>query len=369
MAKRTNGEGTIYQDKTGLWRGELTLGYENGKRIKKQFSSMDLDVLQKKINDEKFKLNRNMATQVSDFTVKTWLEFWMQTYKLNTIKPRTYDYYEYSLIHYAYNMIGNIKLDKIKSAQIQQLYNSLFARGLSTSSISGVHKPLNQAFEQAIYNELIYKNPCKGVKIPKREPRKSRAMTVGEQEIFIQACNGTTYHNLFIFLLNTGMRRGEALCLTWKDINFDEMLVIVNKSMSIVKNRDENAETKNLQIISSTKTESGERTIPINKICLSILQKQPKSNSFVFSSKVGTPLGERNVQRAFTELLKKTGLDESSGLTIHSLRHTFATRLLEKNANIKVVSELLGHKSIQITLDIYSHVQPSLKNQTIKLLD
>lgn len=370
MAKRTNGEGTLYQDKTGLWRGELTIGYdESGKRIKKQFTSMDLEVVQKKMNEEKYRLNRNMSTQSNSFTVKEWMEFWLVTYKANMIKPRTYDYYEFNLIHYAYDVIGSIKLDKIKSIQIQQLYNILFNKGLSTSTISGVHIPLNQAFEQAINNELIYKNPCKGVKLPKKEPRKSRAMTIEEQESFTKSCTNTTYHNLFIFLLNTGMRRGEGLSITWDDVDFDNMTLMVNKSMTTIINRSDAAETTRSQAISTTKTESGTRTIPINKACLAILKRQPRNNDFIFCSKVGTPLIERNVHRAFHDLLKKSGIKESSGLTIHSLRHTFATRLLEKNANIKTVSELLGHKSIQITLDVYSHVLPNLKSETINLLD
>lgn len=367
MAKRTNGEGSIHQDKTGLWRGELTLGYENGKRIKKQFTSMDLEVVQKKMNDEKFKLNRNMATQSNNFTVKEWLEFWLVTYKMNVIKPRTYDYYEDALRLYVYDSIGNIKLDKIKTIQIQQLYNNLHKKGLATSTIKSAHVPLKQAFEQAINNELIYKNPCNGVTIPKKPPRASRAMTIEEQEIFISHCKATTYHNLFVFLLNTGMRCGEAMALTWADIDFDKMLININKNMSRIINRDENAATRNIQVIGTTKTESSARSAPISKKCKEILNRQGKNDVFVFSSKAGTPLNQRNINRAYDELLAIAGLSDE--LTIHSLRHTFATRLLEKGANIKVLSELLGHSGIQITLDTYSHVLDNFKNETIKLLD
>lgn len=368
MAKRTNGEGTLYQDKTGLWRGELTLGYdENNKRIKKQFTSMDLEVVQKKMNDEKFKLNRNMATQSNNFTVKEWLEFWLKTYKMNSVKPKTYDGYEESFELHVYNVIGGMKLDKLKSINIQQLYNSLHSRGFSTSVIKKIQVPLSQAMEQAIMNELIYRNPCKGVIIPKKPPRKSRAMTIEEQEKFLQNCVDNTYHNFFVFLLNTGMRCGEGMAIMWDDIDFENKTITVNKNMSRIKNRSENPGTKKRQILSSTKTEAGMRIIPINKTCLTILQRQSKKNIFVFSSKTGRAFGESNASRSFKSLLEQAGLPND--LTIHSLRHTFATRLLEKNANIKTVSELLGHKKIQITLDIYSHVLPNLKSETINLLN
>lgn len=370
MAKRTNGEGTIYQDKTGLWRGELTIGYdESGKRIKKQFTSMDLEVVQKKMNDEKFKLNRNIATQSSNFTVKEWLKFWLVTYKLNVVKPRTYDYYEEALILYVYDTIGNYRLDKIKTIQIQQLYNNLHKKGLATSTIKSAHVPLKQAFDQAINNELIYKNPCNGLTIPKKPKRISRAMSLEEQEIFTMACSGSAYHNFFLFLLNTGMRCGEGIALMWQDIDFEKNTINVQKTMSRLKNRAENAETKNIRVLGTTKTENSIRTIPINKKCAEIIktQKEREDGLFVFASKAGTPLGHRNINRAYDELLSKIKLSDE--LTIHSLRHTFATRLLEKGANIKAVSELLGHSGIQITLDTYSHVLEKFKIETINLLD
>jgi len=367
MPKRTNGEGTIYQDKNGLWRGELTLGYENGKRIKRKFSSMRLDELQKKMNEERVRLNRNIITQNSDFTLKEWLEFWLQTYKLNSVKPRTYDYYEYALESYVYPYIGDIRLDKLKSIQIQQLYNGMNARGLSTSTIKSVHIPLNQAFEQAINNELVYKNPCRGTSIPKKEARKSRALTVGEQQIFEEACTQTTFHDFFIFLLNTGLRCGEGIALAWDDIDMQAKTLTVNKNITTIVNRDDASSAKHVRIVQTTKTESGRREIPLSKECFRVLSRRPNRHGFVFASRVGTPLGHRNVTRAFDNLLEATDLP--SDLTIHSLRHSFATRLLERGANIKALSELLGHKSIQITLDIYGHAFKELRAETISLLD
>jgi len=368
MSKRTNGEGTIYQDKKGLWRGELTIGYDdNGRRIKKQFSSMDLEVLQKKMNDEKYNLNRNIVIKNSDYTLKEWLEFWLHTYKLNSVKPRTYDYYESAFILYVYDSIGNSKLDKLKTIQIQQLYNELSSRGFATSTIRSVHVPLNQAFEQAINNELLFKNPCKGLVVPKKPPRESRPFTVEEQNKFEAACKNTTYHNFFIFLLNTGLRCGEGMAITWDDVNSYEKLLSVNKTISQIVNREKNPETKKIQVIQTTKTESGTRIVPLNKKSIQILESQSKDNAFVFSSNVGTVLSQRNLIRGFNILLDKSNLPKD--LTVHSLRHSFATRLLEKGANIKAVSEILGHKNIQITMNLYSHALPNFKRQTIELLD
>ncbi|MCL2854870.1 MAG: site-specific integrase [Defluviitaleaceae bacterium] len=372
MPKRTHGEGTIYQDKKGLWRGEITLGYDpGGKRIKKSFSSMDREKLLKKMNDEKFNLHRNIVTVTSDYTVAEWVGFWLENYKAHTLRSKTYDNYENALNRHIRNAIGDYKLTKINTDAIQQMYNRMHKNGLSANSIRIVNNALSQAFDQAVKNKLIYENPCKSTVRPKIEKSRATAMTTDEQELFIQHCKDeSTYHKLFIFLLNAGLRVGEARALTWDDIDFVKKEITINKTASLVKNRDENAETKTKIIINSTKTESGERIVPMNSKVESILlaQKEDEVNEiFVFSSKVGTMLMGRNVNRAHIDLLGQAGLSRS--ITVHTLRHTFATRLLEKGVNPKVVSDLLGHASIQITLNIYSHVMPNIKTDAVNLLD
>lgn len=369
MAKRTNGEGTIYQRSNGLWCAELTIGYDaNGKRIKKSFSSMDLEKLHKKLNDEKYRMHRNIITDKCDYTLAEWVDFWLTNYKAIELKSSTYDRYEYAFNTHVKDRIGHIKLSKLRPDMIQQVYNQMYNAGLSTSSIKQVHIALNQAFNQAIQNNYLFQNPCKATTIPKTEPKKSRALTIAEQNAFVQHCPNTTYGNLFIFALNTGMRCGEITALIWRDINLQEMMITVERTAGRIINRGENAESKTKIVISAPKTSKGIRKIPINKAAKKILLAQKHHNElFVFSSKNGNILMSRNIKRAFDSILDKADLPND--ITVHSLRHTFATRLLEKGANIKVVSEILGHASIQVTLDVYSHVMPSLKKDTIALLD
>ena len=369
MSKRTNGEGTIYQRSDGLWRGELTLGYDtNGKRIKKVFHSKDLDKLQKKLNDERYKLDRNIITQNSDYTVSDWIQFWLENYKATTLKSKTYDNYEYALNSHIRMSIGGLKLNKIRTDSIQQLYNQMHKRNLSTSTIRIVHVTLSQAFDQAIKNELIHTNPCKATVRPKSERKKVTAMTVQQHDAFLDGCKNTTFHNFFVFLLNTGLRMGEALALVWQDIDFQEKTITVNKTASDIVNRDEGATTKRKTIITEAKSSHSIRTVPLNNTANEILMSQRDRNGLlVFSSKVGTMLMPRNINRSLGDLLKAKDLPDS--ITIHTLRHTFATRLLEKGVNPKVVSDLLGHASVQITLDVYSHVMPKVKSDAVNLLD
>jgi len=176
VAKRTNGEGTIYQRTDGLWIADLTLGYDdNGKRLKKVFSSKNLDVLQKKVNDAKYRLNRNIITQNSDYTVAGWVQFWLENYKVNTIKSKTYDSYENTLNRHIKPAIGSLRLNKLHTDSIQQLYKQLHDRGLSSTTISTAHTVMSQAFNQAITNHLIYINPWQGYHTTKSSKKESNS--------------------------------------------------------------------------------------------------------------------------------------------------------------------------------------------------
>ncbi|MCL2357627.1 MAG: site-specific integrase [Defluviitaleaceae bacterium] len=374
MSKRTNGEGTVWQDKRGLWRAEITLGYEevNGKkkRIKKGLSSKDRETLLKKMNAEQHRVDRNIVVKNSDYTVTEWVKFWLENYKMYVLKPTTYDSYEYALTHHIRTAVGNLRLNKVRSDNIQQLYNQMHKRGLSSNTIRIVHATLSQAFDQAIKNELMYVNPCGATVRPKSSKRKAEAMTASEQEAFTKHCGSSTFHVFFIFLLHTGLRVGEGQALTWRDIDFKEKCISINKTASTVKNRDEGASARTKIIIDSTKTAHGVRSVPMNSTVekiLRTLESGRNNNIFIFSSRNGTMLSARNITRSYKILLESAGLP--STYTVHTTRHTFATRLLEKGVNPKTASDLLGHSSVQITLDLYSHVLPNVKTDAVSLLD
>ena len=378
MSKRQNGEGTIYQRSDGLWIAEITLGYkEDGKRIKKRLSSKNLDELKKKLNDNRYLNDRSMVTVPTDYTVSSWLDFWLETYKKQSVKSTTYDMY-YNVIHtHLKPAIGNYKLDAVTPILVQTMINGFSKNGsknnggLSSSSVKKILLTLSQAYTMAVSAGLLYNNPCKNIVLPKKEPKKAVAFTVDEQERFLSFCtDNTTYQNLFVFAFNTGMRMGELLALTWDDYDKDNKIITVNKSLSVVRDYSDN-DDKQKTVINSTKTESGTREIPLTKTAINIMSEQFKKygdkSVFVFCSEKGTPLMKRNIYRAFNNIIEKSEIQ--SPVTFHSFRHSFATRLLEKGADIKTVSNLLGHRSIQITLDIYSHVSSDLKQKTISLLE
>lgn len=369
--RRKNGEGTIYQDKNGLWRYEMTLGYDaDNKRIRKVLSSKNLDELQKKINELKYMNDRNLVSAPSQHTVASWIDFWLKTYKKDYVKRTTYDMYYGVNERFITPQFGKYKLDKLNTIMIQQFINNLHNQKLSVSYIKKIYLTLNQALQKAVDLKIISVNPCVSIELPKAAKQKAVAFSSQEQKIFLKECTGkNTYENLFIFGFNTGMRIGEMLALTWDNIEND--IISVRYNLTEVRNYNDPEKKTEIIINDSTKTESSVRTIPMNKAAKEVVQRQRENNRigspFVFYSEAGTPVRRRNAYRAFQNMLKSLNIE--TPLTLHSMRHSFATRLLEKGADIKTISELLGHKSIQITLDTYSHVSGDLKNKTIALLE
>lgn len=380
MAKRRqNGEGTIYQRPNGLWVCEVTLGYDaNKKRIKKTVSSMDLEKLKKKLNDLKYLNDRNMVAEPSKYAVSDWLDFWLENYKKQSVKPTTYDMYYTACKNYIKPHLGHYKLDKLNPLAVQKFINDISQKGLnaknglSLSSLKKITITLSQAYDQAVKLGMLYQNPCSSIVMPQKDVKQSVAFTEDEQKRFLSHCPGeTTFENLFIFAFNTGMRMGEILALMWNDIDFKNNIVTVSKNISVVTNYDEDAEKKQKTIINTSTKNGTIREVPLTKKALAAILYQKEHNKhnspFVFYSTTGTPVQKRNIYKAFDRIIEKS--DISSPVTFHSMRHSFATRLLEKGADIKTVSNLLGHKSIHITLDIYSHVHTDLKQKTIALLD
>ncbi len=367
--RRQNGEGTIYQRPNGLWVAEITIGYEGKKRIKKTLSSMNLEKLQKKINDTKYLNDRSLIAEPTNTTVGEWLKFWLENYKKNSVKPTTYDCYYNAYSAHLLPAFGNIKLDKLNPLMIQKYVNDK-AKTHSTSSIKKIYLTLSQSYAQAVKLNMLYKNPCDSVVLPRAEKSQAKAFSKEQQKFFLAQCkDDSTYNNLYKFAFDTGMRIGELLALTWDKIT--DAGVTVSSNIQIVKDYDEEAEKKSKTIMTSTKRENI-RIIPLTKTATAVVEAQKENNDknspFVFYSTTGTPLMKRNVYRDMENKFEQIE-EDMSDLTFHSIRHTFATRLLEKGADIKTISQLLGHKSIQITLDIYSHVSPDLKRSTIELLE
>ena len=292
-----------------------------------------------------------------------YLEHWLQTTAKQRVREKTFSSYQ-SLIHrYVIPTLGNSKLAKLTPLQIQELYNSLLEKGLSSRTVRYTHSVLRNALEQAVKWSMLYRNPADLVDLPKLQKQEMKSFPPEEASKFMSAIIYSKWKAAFSLLISSGMRPGEVLGLKWSDVNFDEGKVYILRTLS------RSSEGWKFE---EPKTSKSRRTIPLPPSVIKDLKEHKKEqaaekleaenytdNGLIFACQNGEPLHERNlVRRHFKPLLEKAGLPN---IRLYDLRHTCATLLLTAGENPKVVSERLGHASVILTLDTYSHVLPDMQ--------
>lgn len=288
--------------------------------------------------------------------------------------------------HIKDSLIGKKPICSIKNSDMLRFFNTLLDKGLSTGYLHIMNAFLNPAFEMAVDDDLIRKNPCNGImsKLEKTESTPKKAMTIEEQRRFLNFLSESerfhTYLPLFTVLLGTGMRIGECLGLTWEDVDIKNKLIYVTHTL-----RYDDYGDGNKFHMSEPKTESGKRKIPMIEDVRKAFLTVRKNNlmfggsgdftvdgykDFVFLTVKRRRLYMPNtigqmltrIVKSYNETESKSALDENREplllphLTPHIMRHTFCTRFCENETNVRVIQEVMGHKDIKITMNVYSHV-------------
>lgn len=378
--RREKGTGNIYKKDNGTWIGRLKIGVKpDGSPKIKYFSGKNEAEVKRKIREF---ITSGTGIESSKVSVETYLKSWLVTYKKDTMKPSSYDRLENTVIHQIIPEIGCIQLQQLTSDDIQTLLNKLRTKGLSHSTIKKTHDCLNAVLKHAQIKEDISKNPMLLVKMPEKdlfEQKKIRFFSPQEVSLIIEEC-GRTYSNgspvyiysdAYILMVNTGLRIGELIALEKDDWDEEEKTLSVTKNIQAVKSRDKDGQrSKGYEIVyNTTKTYSGSRTIPLNQKATEALQRlcndHPESKHIVCSGK-GTLVPPDRIERTFYRILKNAGIDKTG---THSLRHTFASILFSKGVDVKTVSKLLGHASIQITLNTYIHLIENAEHDAVSKLD
>lgn len=387
--RRGNGEGNIYK-KRGYWEARITKGYDkNGVQSFKYFSSKKKGDLIKKLDNYKAERQKGTYLEPSKLMLGEWLDGFYESHVVNRVQISTRASDESHIKNHLKPNLGLIKLTELKGPQIQKVYNQMSKDGrvdgkggLSPKMIRNVHLTLHKALEQAVKDDLIIKNPLKGVTLPRREKPEIEILSPEEQKALVLECPNTPWGMVILLALYSGMRRGELLALTWEDIDFKKNTIRINKQLARLKDYGENPKMKTkLALRKGTKTSSSNRLICIAPVIMDKLKqhklkqdvasksfgKEYQNSNMVFCREDGQLIDPGTFRDFYLKTLSKAGVVHK---TFHALRHTFATRALESGVSIKVVSEILGHASIQITLDTYSHVSPELQQEAMqKIVD
>lgn len=428
--KRGQGEGTIRKRKDGTYEARYTIGVDaNGKQIQKSIYSKDGEEIKQKLRKVLTTLDEGIYIEPKKITVRQWLDTWFYEYKKPTVKPNTLACYDNMINNHINPVIGNIQLKDLRADHIQKLYNTV-AKNHSRRMVELTHVTLHNAIEQAIKNDLLYRNVTNLVDLPKGKDQregtaddKPKVLTIEDQQAILQGLKGERMEAVFLLLLFTGLRRGEVLGLKWDDIDIEEKVLHVNRLFGRFKNFDEGSEKKTTLGFGSLKTTKSKREVPLLDELIPILkahkahQKEERlkagnayeKNNLVVCNELGKPLDPKNLKDEFDKILRKVGLAKlkmpdgwkpgkpipedfkfpkwfnppegwrpgnplpmdfrpPEGVNLHALRHTFATRGLENGIELKVMQELLGHSTIVLTGDTYSHVLPNKKREAINKL-
>jgi integrase len=349
---------------------------ENGKRryINKTIHGTKKNAdkyLTAKLRDKDLGINIEPASESLD----KYLEKWLQTVVRSRVREATFDDYNYLLDRYVSPMLGAIKLCDIRSIDIQRIYGDMLdEKELSARTVRMTHAVLSSAMKQAVRWHMLPRNPCEFVDLPRMARKEMQALSPHEASRFLEAAKADRLGIVLSFALATGMRPQEYLALKWSDLDLQAGNATVRRTLVWRKGGG--------WYSGEPKTSRSRRTIPIPKSLVSKLadhrRRQAESrlkkgadyqnNDLVFATSEGTPILLRNlVRRHFQPVLNRANL--SPIFRLYDLRHSCATLLLSAGENPKVVSERLGHASIVLTLDTYSHVLPSMQQAATEKLE
>lgn len=314
-------------------------------------------------------------------TLADYLEYWLYEFRAKKIRDTTLYDYQLSLFSHIAPKIGNIPLSQLSVNIVQDFFNDEAANGnlrydggLSPKSLHNMRGTLSSALEKAVILGYIPRNYAIGVELPVAIYKEMYVLTVEEgRRVRSMALldEYLDYGLAFWLAITFGLRNGEICGLTWSDIDFNNMTLSVRRTVKRIHNNDPRIQSKSRMYENYPKTEKARRTIPFNKqvrdILLEVKDRRISSDyygkrnadlamrKYIFLNKKGNYADTGTVNKSFKRFLKKISIDNEN-YTMHSLRHTFATRAIEKGADIKTVSELLGHTSVEFTLDRYAHV-------------
>jgi len=366
MANRGRNECSIFKKANGKWRAQVSI---NGKRL-----SLTADT-RAKCND----WLRNMLNQIDqgltfegrNLTLAEYLKGWI-TIKKNALRTKSAFQYERLITLYLVPGLGKVKLKDLSLQIVSRFYENLKNQGIGLSNIRYSHRVLHAALEQALKDGIIIRNPAHGASVPRVGYKEMKILNDQQVNLFLAASGVSRFKNLYHLAVTTGMRVSELRGLRWCDIDWIKGTIKINRQIQDVPGVG--------SLTGNPKTHSGIRTIKLGENSLHALREQKqkldkekinagngwKDNDLIFPSSIGTPFSQANLQKDFINVLKVANL---SRIRFHDLRHTAASLMLNHNVPVLVVSQILGHSSPSVTLNIYAHSTLDMQSMAANVMD
>ncbi len=367
--KRGNGEGSITKRKDGRWWGRYTVQTANGARQKAVYGKTRAEAAEK-LTKAMSDRDGGLLFDAGNLKLGEYLDAWLPGVR-DTVRPRTFERYEQIVRDHLKPPLGRVRMKSLTPAHVRQLYREKLDEGLSPRTVQYVHTTLHKALKQAVMDGLVPRNVTEAVKSPKPVRKEVRPLTSDQARTFLETVQGDPHEALYVVALHCGLRQGELLGLRWEDVDLEARSLSVRRTLSI---------TKDGPTFAAPKTAKSRRNVRITNRAADALKTHRKNQNeerlrmgtgwsdrgLVFPGEKGQPLRHNTLTVKFKKLLARADLPS---IRFHDLRHTCATMHLKMGSHPKKVQELLGHATIAITLDTYSHVLPGMGDELADAMD
>jgi len=360
MGKRGNNEGSIYKRKDGRWETRVILGYKpDGKPRYKSTYHKTKKEAQSELQNTIHCISGGMSPLDDSTILEEWAKLWLKN-KEPTIAETTYANYSHSMAH-VLPVLGKFKLKDIRTVHIQTLINDMHAKSYSRSMMEKVKSILYGMLQEAEVNDMVMRNVCRGVKLPKTEKKQAKdAFTLEEIAAIEQNADTLEYCGIISILVNTGMREGEFLALRHEDIDYPNRCLHITHAATRTKT--------GLMKLSKPKTPESVRTIPLAEKTLALIRglDDRRKSEYLLSNNAGGIVDAKNFYRIYKRTVQKLGIRY---LPPHCCRHTYATMLHAAGVDFKTIQTLMGHTDYALTANVYTHVKPAQLRHAVDALN
>jgi integrase len=352
MSRRGHGEGSLYQRTDGQWRAQIDLGWHGGRRIRRSVSGETRREVVDKLTALRRTIEGGLQPTSDRLTVASYLDDWLEASR-PAVRPSTWTRYASMVRTQLAPRIGRLPLTKLSAGDVERMLREM--TDLAPRTRHHARAILRTALARAVRHGVIARNAAALAEPPHVEHREVESWDAVQVRTFLEAARGHRLEALFTVAVVTGLRQGELLGLRWSDVDLQAGTLTVRQSLQRVDGK--------LQAV-EPKTPRSRRTVPLPELALSALRAHRAAQDgrigslYLFTTPGGSPLDGTNVYHRFLEVAKAAGLPR---IRFHSLRHTAASLLLAQGVHPRVVMEMLGHSTIALTMNTYSHVIPALE--------
>ncbi|CAN5193034.1 site-specific integrase [soil metagenome] len=372
-SRRGHHEGSIFQRQSdGLWVASITWKDAAGKVHRPRRYRKTRVQARDALKELEREVERGVQVASKSPALAAYLEQWLTASVEPSVRVKTYQGYQSIVAVRIVPHIGGLKLQQVTPPVIQALYSDLAASGLAPRSVIHTHRCLRRAMQQALKWGMIVRNPCDAVDVPRAPRAEMKVLDRHEVETLLTATRDDRQHALYVVAVTAGLRLGELLGLQWSDIDFDGGRLMVRRALQF--------QTGKGHVFTEPKTSKSRRTVHLSQRAVTALREHKvrqleerlmlgsewKMPELVFTNYTGRPIDPGDMSNRLKAALKVAGLP---AIRFHDLRHTAATLLFQAGTHPKLVQELLGHSSIALTMDTYSHVIPAMHGEVAATMD